>query len=252
MIDLHGKTAVITGASRGIGAATALLMAEAGADIVIAYRRDKRSALRIAAEVKEKGVQALTVQGNVENPSDAKRIVSAAMRKFGGIDILVNSAGIWEYGEIGAMSLRDWKKTMDINLGGTFNMCGAAVPVMKRRKYGRIVNVSSTAGQRGEAFHSHYAASKGGVIAFSKSIAIELAPYGIGVNCVAPGWVDTDMVASVMKKTARKNEIVRTIPRGRVPSALEIAGPILFLSSGLADHVIGEVLNINGGSLLCG
>jgi 3-oxoacyl-[acyl-carrier protein] reductase len=174
------------------------------------------------------------------------------VKEFGSVDILVNSAGIWEYGELGRMSLQRWRRTLAVNLDGTFNMCSAVIPVMKRNKYGRIVNVSSTAAQRGEPFHSQYAASKGGILSFTKSAAAELAPYGIHVNSVAPGWVDTEMVARVMKNSKKKNEILRSIPRGKVATADEIAGPILFLCSGLANHIVGEVLNINGGSVLCG
>lgn len=252
MITLQGQVAVIAGGSRGIGAATAVLLAKAGADCVITYRRDRRSALQAAALVERAGRRALIVRAAVEREADARMVVARTLEAMGRIDILVNSAGIWEYGALGRLRLRDWRRTIEVNLDGTFVMTSAVVPEMKRRKYGRIVNVSSTAGQRGEALHSHYAASKGGVIAFTKSAAAELALFGINVNCVAPGWVDTDMVAGVMKKSTEKKEILRSIPRGKVATADEIAGPILFLCSRLADHLLGEVLNANGGSVMCG
>lgn len=252
MISLNNQVAIITGGSRGVGAATARLFARAGADVIVTYVSDKRSARNLVESVEKGGRKALALQANVERPADCRRIVRAALKEFGRVDILINSAGIWEYGALGRMSLEHWRKSIHVNLDGTFNMTSAVIPAMKRNKYGRIVNVSSTAAQRGEPFHSQYAASKGGILSFTKSAAAELAPVGIQVNCVAPGWVDTDMVAGVLGNSRKKNEILRSIPRGKVATADEIAGPILFLCSGLANHIVGEVLNINGGSVLCG
>jgi 3-oxoacyl-[acyl-carrier protein] reductase len=252
MIDLTGQIALITGGSRGIGAATAIMFAEAGADVVITFQKDKKAAENVLREISALGIRAHAIKGSIENESDCRRICKETTRVFGRIDILVNSAGIWEYGEIGKMSQKEWKKTLDINLTGTFIMCNAVVPIMKKQKYGRIINVSSTAGQRGEVFHSHYGASKGGVIAFTKSIAPELISDGIWVNCVAPGWIDTDMTSVELKKSSTKKEILRTIPRKKVGTADEIAGPILFLASDLANNIVGEILNVNGGSVLCG
>jgi len=252
MIDLSNQTAVITGGSRGIGAATALLFAKAGANIVITYHRDEAAAKNICRSVNKLKRECLILQGSVEDSNECKNMVKQTLRRFKKIDILINSAGIWEHGKIGEMSDENWKRTIDINLTGTFNMCNAVVPAMKKRKYGRIITVSSTAGQRGEAFHSHYAASKGGIIAFTKSIAVELIRDGIWVNCVAPGWVDTDMASEVFRDSKQKKQIENTIPRGRVASAIDIAGPILFLASELSNHIVGEVVNVNGGSVLCG
>ena len=252
MIDLSNQLALITGGSRGIGAATAIQFARAGADVVITYQRDKKGAEETLRNIFINGVRGFAIKGSIENESDCRRICAQTMKLFGRIDILVNSAGIWEYGALGKMSLKEWKRTIDINLNGTFNMCNAVLPAMKKQKYGRIINVASTAGQRGEAFHSHYAASKGGVIAFTKSLAPELISKGIWVNCVAPGWVDTDMTAGELKKSSTKKEILRTIPRKKVGTPEEIAGPILFLASNLANNVVGEILNVNGGSVLCG
>jgi 3-oxoacyl-[acyl-carrier protein] reductase len=252
MIDLRGQTALVTGGSRGIGRATVRLLARAGADVAIQYASDLAAAKSVAREIERMGRRSLVVRANIERESESKRAVRSVLASFGQIDILVNSAGIWESGEIGKMSLARWRRSIAVNLDGTYAMCAAVVPSMKRRKYGRIVNVSSTAGQRGEAFHSQYAASKGGVIAFTKSAAAELAPFGISVNSVAPGWVDTEMVSGVLGDARAKRAIERSIPRGKVASADEIAGPILFLVSALADHVVGEILNVNGGSVLCG
>lgn len=252
MIDLSNQVAIVTGGSRGIGAATAIMLARAGADVVIIYRNDGISAKKVIKKIIAFGRMGLALKGKIEEFSSCLKNVRVVMKKFKRIDILVNSAGIWDYAEIGKMTPRQWQRTININLTGTFNMCNAVVPFMKRQKYGRIVNISSTAGQRGEAYHSHYAASKGGVIAFTKSIGPELIKFGIWVNCVAPGWVDTDMVSDVFKKTKYRREILKSIPRGKIASAREIAGPILFLSSSLSDNILGEILNVNGGSVLCG
>jgi len=250
MINLSNQVALITGGSRGIGAATAFLLARAGADIVIMYRNDAASASNVLNQIQKTGRNGLIVKGNVEKETDCKKVIVKTMKEFGKINILVNNAGIWEYGKVGKMSLKDWRRTIAANLDGTFNMCSAVIPVMKRQQYGRIINVSSTAGQRGEAFHSHYAASKGGMIAFTKSLAVEVVKNGIWVNNVAPGWVDTDMVSKVFRNFKMKKEIDLSIPRGKPASPDEIAGPILFLCSQLSNHIVGETININGGSVL--
>jgi len=252
MINLSGQCALITGGSRGIGAATAIMLAQAGADVVITYLRDQRSARKVLDRIQSFGRTGLALRCHVEKYSECEQVSLRMMKEFGHLDILINSAGIWEEGRIAKMSPRDWHKTISINLTGTFNMCHAAVPIMEKQRYGRIINVSSTAGQRGEALHSHYAASKGGIIAFTKSIGPELIRSGIWVNCVAPGWVGTDMISRVYENSMKRKEIEKSIPRGRVATPKEIAGPILFLASNLADNLVGEVLNANGGSVLCG
>ncbi len=252
MIDLSNRVAVVTGGSRGIGAAAAEMLARAGADLAITYRKDQASAQRVAMKINALGRNCIIFRNNVTDLGECKRIAREIVDAFHRIDILVNNAGIWEDGSIDRLSSGEWQKTIDINLTGTFNWCRVVVPLMKRRRFGKIVNISSTAGQRGEAFHSPYGASKGGIIAFTKSIAPELIPFGIWVNCVAPGWVDTDMTASALRKGHQRDEILRSIPRGRIAMPEEIAGPIVFLVSPLADNVVGEVLNVNGGSVLCG
>ncbi|MBI3005398.1 MAG: SDR family oxidoreductase, partial [Ignavibacteriales bacterium] len=170
--------------------------------------------------------------------------------EFGKIDIVVNNAGIWTYGEIGNMDDNLWNQTMDVNLKGIFNVCNAVVPHMKRNNGGRIINIASTAGQRGEANHSHYAASKGGILAFTKSIAAELAPFGILANAVAPGWVDTEMNDGVFADTEFKTQVVDAIPLKRIATAQDVAGAVLFLASDLASHITGTTINVNGGSVL--
>ncbi len=252
MISLSNQIALVVGGSRGIGAATARLFSTAGAHVVITYQHDEKAAKEVARAIEKNKRECLLIKGSIEAAEDCKRIVDETYKHFKRIDILVNSAGIWERGEIGKMSLENWKRTIDINLNGMFSMCNLVVPIMKKQKYGRIINISSTAAQRGEEFYSHYAASKGGMISFTKSIAVELIRHGIWVNCVAPGWVDTDMVSHVFADSKQKRQIYEANPRGKIATPEEIAGPILFLASELSDHIVGEVINVNGGSVLCG
>jgi 3-oxoacyl-[acyl-carrier protein] reductase len=253
MIDLSGKTAIVTGASRGIGAATALMFAEAGArGVVINYRSDRASADRVAKQCEEFGAEAMTFRADVSRPAAIARMVSKTVDRFGSLDILVANAGIWKEAAIEEMTEAEWDETIDVNLKSVYACCREAARVMLPRKSGTIIIVSSTAGQRGEAFHSHYAATKGAVIAMTKSLAAELGPRGITVNCVAPGWVITDMTVESLKDPVLRRKVKGLIPVGRVATPEEIAGPILFLASNLASHVNGEVLNVNGGSVLCG
>jgi 3-oxoacyl-[acyl-carrier protein] reductase len=252
MISLNGKVILVTGGSRGIGAAVSLMMAKAGATVALTYSRHKEDATRTAYRIARTGGECLIMQADVSKSLDVRKTVRTVLEHFGRIDVLVNNAGVWKRGVIGRMTERQWDETMDINLKGTFLFCNAVVPVMKKQRGGKIINVASTAGQRGEPFHSHYAASKGGVIAFTKAIAAELAPHHITVNCVSPGWVDTDMASHVLHDRQQIREIKRDIPRGRVATPEEIAGPVVFLASDLADHLIGAIINVNGGSVLFG
>jgi 3-oxoacyl-[acyl-carrier protein] reductase len=252
MINLAGKVVLVTGGSRGIGAAVSRMMAKAGATVALTYSTRKKDAVRVGHEVARCGSECLIICSNVARPIDVQRTVKTVIDHFGRIDVLVNNAGVWKRGVIGRMSEHQWDETLDINLKGTFLFCNAVVPFMMKQKRGKIINIASTAGQRGEPFYSHYAASKGGIIAFTKAIAAELAPHGIIVNCVSPGWVYTDMTSRVLDDRRQIGPINKLIPRGRVGTPEEIAGPVLFLASDLADHVVGAVLNANGGSVLSG
>ncbi len=252
MIDFSGKIVLITGGSRGIGKAAALMFARTGAEVLITYAGNSKAAQNTITLVKKSGGSGESFRLRVENPADCRKLITRIIRKYGRIDVLVNNAGIWEEGGLDVLKERDWNRMIEVNLTGTFNMCRAVAPAMKKQHFGRIVNISSTAGQRGEAFHSHYAASKGGVIALTKSLAVELIQDGIRVNCVAPGWVETDMTASAIRNLKDKRAIVKSIPRGDIGKPHEIAGPILFLASDLAEYIVGEILNVNGGSVLCG
>jgi len=250
MIDLTGRRVLITGGSRGIGAACASLFALAGADVAIIYYRGSAAAAGIVKRHRGGPGRVVAVRGDVRDYPGCRRALKTAIKTIGPIDILVNSAGIWERSPIEQLSERVLKRTLDTNLTGTINMIRAVVGHMKSRKTGVIVNIASTAGQRGEAFHAHYAASKGGVIALTKSLAVELAPYRIRVNAVSPGWVDTEMVSGVLSNRRQRKAIEKSIPRGRVASAEDIAGPVLFLASDLSKHITGADISVNGGSLL--
>ncbi|UCD39013.1 MAG: SDR family oxidoreductase [Fidelibacterota bacterium] len=251
MIDLTDQVALITGGSRGIGAACAVLFAQAGADIGLAYHSRDDEARVVKEKIEQRGRQALLLKGDVSEYATARNHVKQLVEAFGRVDVLVNNAGIWTYLETGGGQESEWDRTMAVNLKSAFNYTDAVVPVMKKAGRGNIIHISSTAGQRGEALHSHYAASKGGIIAYTKSLAVELAP-AIRVNSVAPGWVDTDMSDEVLSDPQQRAEVLRGIPLNRVPTAEDLAGPVLFLASDLARHITGEILNVNGGAVLCG
>ncbi len=253
MINLTGKTAIITGASRGIGAAAAILFAQAGASgVVINYHADVESAKKVADRCRRHGSDVLILHGDVSRKSHVERMINRALEKFGALDILVANAGIWKEAAIEKMTEREWDETIRVNLKSIYTCCHAAARAMLPRKRGTLILISSTAGQRGESFHSHYAATKGGIISMTKSLAAELGPRGITVNCIAPGWVETDMTKDALDDPRTRRRIREIIPLGRVATASEIAGPILFLASDLASHINGEILNVNGGSVLCG
>jgi 3-oxoacyl-[acyl-carrier protein] reductase len=248
---LSGKTAIVTGASRGIGRATAIRLAEAGANVIVNYLQAESEAEKVVEEAKTFGVQAFAVKADVGNFADAKRLTDEAIEKFGRIDILVANAGIWEGAPINEMSEELWDKVLDANLKGTWTVCRTATEVFKKQNSGNIVIVSSTAGQRGEAGYSNYAASKGGQISFTKALSNELAPT-IRVNCVAPGWVDTALNGEVFSDATFFQRVVEAIPLKRVATADDVALSIIFLASDWSRHITGEVININGGAVLCG
>ena len=249
--DLDGRVALVTGGSRGIGRATCELLARAGARVVVNFHARETAAARVVRAIGKAGGEATAVGADVSDPIQAQALVEEAVALYGRLDILVNNAGIWEDGPLLTMTPENWRRTLAINLDGTFFTSQAAARAMRRQRAGRIVNVASTAGQRGEALHSHYAASKGAVIALTKSWAAELARYGIYVNCVAPGWVDTDMTTPSMQGAGRR-AILSTIPLGRIGTPWEIATAILFLASDAGGFTNGEILNVNGGAVLCG
>ena len=246
-----GKTAIITGASRGVGRSTALRLAEGGANVVVNYLSRHADADEVVNLCKEKGVDAIAVQGDVSEFLAAKEIARQTLEKFGNIDLLVLNAGIWEGSPIEEMSEEVWNKVINTNLKSAWAMTKACVPAMKKRPTGSIVMVSSTSGQRGEANYSNYSASKGGQISFTKALATELCPK-IRVNAVAPGWIETAMVRDTFTDEAYKQSVLGTIPMNRMASTDDVALSICFLLSDWSRHITGEILNVNGGAVLCG
>lgn len=251
MIDLRGKRILVTGGSRGIGRACCELAARAGARVAIGYRLERAAAEALVRSIVDAGGEAHCVAAELADRGEAEMLVDDAAERFGGLDVLITNHGIWKGAPIDEMSDGEWNEMIGINLTGVFHVIRAAVPYLKAAGGGSIVNLSSTAGQRGEAGHSHYAATKGAIISMTKSLAVELAPHGIRTNCVAPGWVDTDMSHETLVGP-RAEEIRAAIPLGRPGTAEEIAGAVLFLASPLAAFINGEILNVNGGSVLCG
>lgn len=250
LFDLAGRRALVTGGSRGIGAATARLLARCGADVALTYRTRRAEAEAVAKDITALGRRASVHRVELSTRRNVDATIDGIALAWDGLDILIGNAGIWPSDEAAVRDMPDerWSQTMAENVDGMFYSTRAALRAM--RDGGRVVLVSSTAGQRGEAGHADYAATKGAMISFVKSLAVELGPKDITVNAVAPGWVDTDAVAMVMAHSREKIEAA--IPVGRIATARDIAGPIVFLCSELARHVNGEILNVNGGSVLCG
>lgn len=251
LIDLEGKNAIVTGGSRGVGRAAAILLARAGASVGIGYRSREDDALEVVEECHALGVDAWAQAGDLGDVDDVEVLFERADSEFGGLDIFVGNHGIWPPADtpVAEMSDEQWHRTLEANLHSIFYTCRAAA--RRVRNDGRIVLVSSTAGQRGEAYHADYAATKGAMISFVKGFCIELAPRGVTVNSVAPGWIDTEMSESAFEGGNRER-IAASIPIGRIASADDVAGPIVFLCSELGRHVTGEVLNVNGGAVLVG
>jgi len=254
MISLAGKAALITGGSRGIGAAAVKLFAQAGADVIFSYNASKEAAKQVEQEAAKHGTRVEAFKADAGKHDDNRKLVEHCVKRLGRLDILVPNAGIWNLEDlpIENMTEKQWDEMMRVNLKSVYSLIHFAAPQMIKQKSGKIITISSTAGQRGESFHTHYGASKGANISMTKGLSTELARHGILVNCVAPGWAATDMSNPVLETKAGKKIVASVIPLGRAATADEIAGPILFLASDLANFISGEVLNVNGGSVLCG
>jgi 3-oxoacyl-[acyl-carrier protein] reductase len=251
-LDVSGKVTLVSGGSRGIGAATVRLFVRAGAKVAFSYEKNAAAAEKLVREMGSENCEA--IQAELSSATAARKLVDAAVSRFGKLDVLVANHGIWppDDAPIDQMEDSQWSKTMAINLDSVFGLIKHSVAEMKKHKSGHVVLVSSTAGQRGEAFHADYAASKGAIISMVKGLSTELAPEGIRVNCVAPGWVATDMAAPALEDSATREKIFKTIPLGRVGKPEEIAGCILFLCTVHAGLISGEILNVNGGAVLVG
>jgi 3-oxoacyl-[acyl-carrier protein] reductase len=260
-LSISGKVALISGGSRGIGAATVRMFAGAGAKVVFSYQKARSQAEALARECG--GANCHPVACNLNSPEAARALVAETVKHFGRLDILVANHGVWppEDVAIERMSDQQWGSTMAINLDAVFGLVKYGVAQMKSQPRtgaaghgisGHIVLISSTSGQRGEAFHCDYSATKGALISMTKGLSTELAPAGIYVNCVAPGWVDTDMSKPALEDAQLGAKIRSTIPLGRAGRPEEIAGPVLFLCTEFAGFITGEVFNVNGGAVLAG
>ncbi|MFI5070556.1 MAG: SDR family NAD(P)-dependent oxidoreductase [Terriglobales bacterium] len=257
-LSLSCKVALITGGSRGVGAATVRLFVAAGALVLFNYQKARIQAEKLVEEIGSDRCAA--IECDLSGIATAKELIAATVKRFGRLDILVANHGVWpaEDMPVDEMSDKQWRKTLSVNLDSVFALVKHSVSQMKAQEKidhasgGHIVLVSSTAGQRGEAFHCDYAASKGALISMVKGLSTELAPHKIYVNCVAPGWVDTDMSAAALNNTKTRNKVLATIPLGRVATPDEIAAPILFLCTPHAGFITGEILNVNGGAVLAG
>jgi 3-oxoacyl-[acyl-carrier protein] reductase len=256
-LSLSQKVALISGGSRGIGAATVRMFAAAGAKVAFSYRSARARAEALAQQCGS-GV-CLAMASDLNHPEAGRALVEQTVGHFGRLDILIANHGIWPADNVSIDRMADeqWRSTLAINLDGVFGLAKYAVAQMKSQARqdgatGHIVLISSTSGQRGEAFHADYSATKGALISLTKSLASELAPLGIYVNCVAPGWVDTDMSSRALQDPKVGKEILRTIPLGRAARPEEIAAPVLFLCTGHAGFITGEVFNVNGGAVLVG
>lgn len=252
-MTLEGKIALVTGGSRGIGAAIVRMFVAAGAKVVFNYQRAAEAADKLVRDCGSQSCYA--VQADLNSAASAMPLVEATIKHFGGLDILVANHGVWPPDDIPIDEISDeqWRNTLAINLDAVFGLVKSSVAHMKeQQRGGHIVLISSTSGQRGEAFHVDYSASKGALISMTKGLATELAQYGIYVNSVAPGWVDTDMTASTLVDPKADALIFQQIPLGRVGKPEEIAAPVLFLCTSMASFITGEVFNVNGGAVLAG
>jgi 3-oxoacyl-[acyl-carrier protein] reductase len=259
-LSLAGRAALITGGSRGIGAATVRLFRQAGAKVAFSYRSARDAADALASECGGPET-CVAIQQDLASAEDGCGLVEAAVRAFGRLDCLVVNHGVWPSHDapIATMPIEQWRNTLAINLESAFGLVQSAVAQMLRQSQcgtgapkGHIVLVASTAAQRGEAFHADYAASKGAIVSLTKSLSSELAPQGIYCNCVAPGWVATEMSHAALSDPATSKKVLATIPLGRVGHVDEIAGPILFLCTPFAGFCSGEIFNVNGGAVLAG
>ncbi len=244
MKTLDNKVAIVTGGSRGIGKSIALELARQGAKVVINYNSNADAALEVVKEIEALGSQAYASQADVSDSSQAKVLVDDAIRQFGKVDLLVNNAGITRDRSFLKLTEENWRKVIDVNLNSAFNTTSAVLPSMVEQKFGRIINISSVIGQSGNVGQTNYAASKAGLIGFTKSLALEMANKGVTVNAICPGFIETEMVAEIPAEILEK--IVSKIPQRRLGQPQEIARAVVYLASE-GDYITGQQLNINGG-----
>ncbi|WP_273208133.1 3-oxoacyl-[acyl-carrier-protein] reductase [Marinobacter subterrani] len=244
MQDLKGKVALVTGASRGIGRHIALQLAQRGADVAINYRSRQPEGDEVAREIEATGVRALAFKADLSKMPEARSLVRQVQEQWGRIDILVNNAGITRDKSMKKLTDDDWNDVLDTNLGSVYATCSEVLKIMMDQKYGRIINITSFVGQAGNFGQANYAASKGGIIAFTKTLALEMAKYNITVNAIAPGFTETEMLAQVPENI--REQIIARVPMGRFGKPEEIARAVVFLAAE-GDYITGQQINVNGG-----
>lgn len=245
---LNGKCAIVTGASRGIGKAIALKLASLGANVVINYRSSEKEALEVENQIKEMGVEALSIKADISKLDEVENLIKESKERFGSIDIMVNNAGITKDNLILRMKEEDFDHVIDVNLKGVFNCLKSITPIMVRQKKGKIINISSVVGVSGNAGQVNYAASKAGVIGMTKSLAKEIGSRGVNVNAVAPGFIDTEMTEGLGEKI--KEEAKKNIPLKRFGTVNDVAEVVAFLASDESNYVTGQVIHVDGGMLM--
>lgn len=248
MMDLNGKVVLITGGSRGIGKAIAIKLASYKANIVINYTSNKEHALKVKEEIESYGVKSIVIKCDVSKSDEVNNMIEEVVKEFGQIDILVNNAGITRDGLLMRMKEEDFDSVIDINLKGVFNCTKSATKYMMKKRYGKIINISSVVGLIGNAGQANYCASKAGVIGLTKSSARELASRNINVNAIAPGFIDTDMT-SVLNENL-KETMLKNIPQNRFGSPEDVANLVLFLASDMSSYITGQIINVDGGMVM--
>ncbi|MFH0815202.1 MAG: 3-oxoacyl-ACP reductase family protein [Methanobacteriota archaeon] len=248
MKDLEGRTALVTGASRGIGRAIAFALASEGASVAVNYLKSGSKAREVVREIRSAGGEAVAIKANVSDIAEVKKMRVEILKRFGEVEVLINNAGIHQHLKSWELDIADWENVIGTNLTSIFNTANVFAPAMKKAKWGRIVNVASVIAYVGTDHEMHYAASKGGCISATKAIALELAPHGVRVNAVAPGYIDTDMTKFSSEKERRFH--LAKIPMGRLGVTSEIADAVAFLCSEKASYITGSVLHVNGGLAL--
>jgi len=251
---MRNQVVLVTGGSRGLGAETCLAFAEAGAAVVLNYAANENAAGKVAKQIKRRGGKVLLVRADVSSETAVQSMIQKTAQHFGGLDILVNNAAVNSDYRVEDMNVEEWDRVIRVNLRGPFLCAKHAIPIMRKRGYGRIINLSSHGVRRGSVAHAHYAAAKLGIIGFTRCLAKELGKDGITVNAVAPGRIMTDMLASNLKNTdqenARRKEWLKETPLGRFGLPREVADAILFLASEKAAYITGQVIPVDGGLLM--